>query len=98
MYWVTTGQAWLMARITKESHSWSRSATPATKWDGEAAAIVLLTDGRFCAWHSFWGPTGSGFSEDAYGGYTDVGFARTLHAAEGYIKEDMRKLLRWEAV
>ena len=65
-------------------------------WDGNAAGIVLLKDGRYCAWESKWGPTGSGFYDDAYGGDADVGFATSLRAAERYISERAREYLRWE--
>lgn len=41
-------------------------------WDGKVAAIVKFDDGRYAAWETFYGPTGSGFSEDAYGGDADV--------------------------
>lgn len=44
-------------------------------WDGTEAAVVRLKDGRLAAWESVWGPTGSGFSEDAYGGDAEVWFA-----------------------
>lgn len=50
-------------------------------WDGECAAVMLLKDGRYVAWETNWGPTGNGFSEDAYGGDADVYFASTLDAA-----------------
>lgn len=44
-------------------------------WDGMEAAVVRLKDGRLAAWESVWGPTGSGFCEDAYGGDAEVWFA-----------------------
>lgn len=47
-------------------------------WDGTVAAVLKLKDGRFCCYETFWGPTGSGFSEDAYGGNADISFASTL--------------------
>jgi hypothetical protein len=50
-------------------------------WDGTVAGIVRLHDGRFVAWETFWGPTGDGFHEDAYGGDADVTFAATLDGA-----------------
>lgn len=56
-------------------------ATDEGAWDGECAAVVLLKDGRYVAWETTWGPTGDGFSEDAYGGDADVYFASTLDAA-----------------
>jgi hypothetical protein len=52
------------------------SFTTGDDWDGNCAALVLLTNDRgFAAWESSWGPTGSGFSEDAYGGGACVYFA-----------------------
>lgn len=55
-------------------------ATP-EDWDGTAAAIVRLVDGRYMAWETFWGPTGSGFVDDAYGGDADLWFCATLDEA-----------------
>lgn len=46
--------------------------------DGEAAAIVLLKDGRWVAWESTWGPTGDGFCCDAYGGDANIYFSSSL--------------------
>lgn len=37
-------------------------------WDGFTACVVRLDESRFAAWESWWGPTGSGFHPDAYGG------------------------------
>lgn len=51
------------------------------EWDGTAAAVLLLNDGRFVTYEAFYGPTGNGFSEDAYGGNADIYFAPTLDAA-----------------
>ena len=47
-------------------------------WDGHAAAVIQLKDDRWVAWESTWGPTGSGFSEDAYGGDANVYFSYDL--------------------
>lgn len=69
--------------------------TGADEWDGSAAGIALLKDGRFIAWESTWGPTGSGFSEDAYGGDADIAFASTLKAALGHISEQAREPMKW---
>ena len=49
-------------------------------WDGDAAGVARLTDGRFVAWDCGWGPTGDGFSEDAYGGEADIYFGATEEA------------------
>lgn len=48
------------------------------EWDGTVAAVLKLKDGRFVSWETFFGPTGHGFSEDAYGGNADLHFARDL--------------------
>lgn len=64
-------------------------------WDGESAGIALLKDGRFIAWESSWGPTGTGFNEDAYGGTADIAFASTQEAALSHISESRRELLVW---
>lgn len=48
------------------------------RWDGVTYAAVKLKDGRYMAWESFYGPTGSGFSEDAYGGDAVVHFSDDL--------------------
>jgi hypothetical protein len=50
-------------------------------WDGECAGIALLRDGRFVSWESDWGPTGSGFCEDAYGGNAAIWFSLTAGVA-----------------
>lgn len=47
-------------------------------WDGDAAGVVRLKDGRYMAWETNWGPTGNGFSEDAYGGNAEVHFGLLL--------------------
>ena len=63
-------------------------------WDGESAAVVLLKDGRFCSWESDWGPTGSGFCCDAYGGTADVWFSSSLKAATSLMSERALELIR----
>jgi hypothetical protein len=47
-------------------------------WDGYGAAVFRLKDGRFVAYETFWGPTGDGFHEDAYGGDAELVFASDL--------------------
>lgn len=47
-------------------------------WDGWEAAVCRLKDGRYVAWETMYGPTGSGFSADAYGGEAQVFFANDL--------------------
>lgn len=67
--------------------------TGSDAWDGEIACVLLLKDRRFMVWESSWGPTGSGFSCDAYGGNADIAFAPTLHAAVQYLSERARELI-----
>lgn len=57
------------------------SAKNGDEWDGYVAAIVELIDGRFAAWETFYGPTGHGFSLDAYGGDANVLIARDVPEA-----------------
>lgn len=56
-------------------------ASTGDQWDGKVAAVLRLKDGRFVAWETFYGPTGNGFSEDAYGGEADLTFAGSLAGA-----------------
>lgn len=56
--------------------------TGADDWDGNEAAVIRLRDGRLAAWETWWGPTGGGFSEDAYGGDADVWFSQPEHLRE----------------
>lgn len=66
-------------------------------WDGTYGAIIRLHDGRWVSWEGSWGPTGSGFSEDAYGGDTDVWFANSLLGAIANLSEKTMEDL-WEQV
>lgn len=50
------------------------SAESPARWDGISAAILKLKDGRFVSFESFYGPTGTGFYDDAYGGDADIHF------------------------
>lgn len=47
-------------------------------YDGSVAAVLRLKDGRYVSYETFFGPTGDGFSEDAYGGDADIHFANDL--------------------
>ncbi len=47
-------------------------------YDGTTAAVLRLHDGRFVSFETFYGPTGNGFAEDAYGGDADLKFAADL--------------------
>lgn len=53
-------------------------------WDGVEAAVLKLKDGRYVSYESTWGPTGSGFSVDAYGGDAVLTFA-----------PDLETIIRW---
>lgn len=64
-------------------------------WDGHTACVALLTDGRYLSWDSWWGPTGSGFHEDAYGGDQEVMVALDPCIAIAGIPEQRRELLRF---
>lgn len=64
------------------------------EWDGQVAGLVKLKDGRYVAWETFYGPTGHGFSEDAYGGDATIVIAATQDDANRYALTDAgRKLL-----
>ena len=72
----------------------SYASTDDEDWDGATAAILVLTDGRWMTWESWWGPTGSGFSDDAYGGDADVWIADSLDASIRLgLTNDGRRLL-----
>jgi len=63
-------------------------------WDGLVVAIVRLKDGRYVGWDTFWGPTGNGFCEDAYGGDAEVHFANDLERLIRFgLSEDARDRL-----
>lgn len=61
-------------------------------WDGESCAIVELADGRFAGWESSWGPTGAGFSRDAYGGDAVVLFAASAELILAQLSERVKEL------
>lgn len=64
--------------------------TRESDWDGECAGVVQLVDGRYCSWSSGWGPTGSGFSKDAYGGDAGIFVASTaLGAIQALSERDL---------
>ncbi len=67
-------------------------STPTDNWDGVCASVCKLKDGRFIAWETSWGPTGNGFSEDAYG---DIYVSSTLEDAflKGISTEIRHKIL-----
>lgn len=69
--------------------------TSSKDWDGKTAGIAQLVDGRYISWESWWGPTGSGFNNDAYGGDADIIFAETEETATRAISESARELLAW---
>lgn len=71
--------------------------TTGDTWDGDTAGVARLKDGRIIAWESSYGPTGSGFSHDTYGGDADIIVARTVEAAVGHLSKQRRELLQWDA-
>lgn len=65
------------------------------EWDGFSAAVIKLYDGRLVAWETLYGPTGSGFSEDAYGGDANVYFAKNLSLlVKAALSDEARRLLQ----
>ncbi len=67
------------------------------EWDGLSAGLVRLKDERYAAWESFYGPTGSGFCYDAYGGDADIVLARSPEAAVAALSQQAQELLDWKA-
>lgn len=84
------------SKIDKEDVQWvfANGNTSKDDWDGQTATIVLLNDGRFAGWESWWGPTGTGFIYDAYGGNAVVWFGRTLGAIASQFSEQSLELIR----
>ena len=70
-------------------------ATP-DDWDGNVAGVAELVDGRFIGWESEWGPTGSGFHEDAYGGAADILVANDLNELMKSFSAKGIELLEWQ--
>lgn len=66
------------------------------EWDGVEAAILKLRDGRFVGYETWWGPTGSGFSEDAYGGDAKLCFGSDLDlVARMALSDESRRLVSY---
>ena len=63
------------------------------RWDGCGVCIVRLHDERYAAWECFYGPTGSGFCRDAYGGNADVWFAHDPREFYGYFTDEARAIM-----
>lgn len=64
------------------------------RWDGYVVGVAQLSDGRWMAWETFYGPTGSGFIEDAYGGDADIYLAASLDDVLAFgLTESGRRLL-----
>ena len=62
-------------------------------WDGKVAAVFKLRDGRLVAYETFYGPTGDGFHEDAYGGDAELVFASDLRLlVNGALTDEGRRL------
>ena len=53
-------------------------ASTGDTWDGVECAVLRLKSGTLVGYETWWGPTGSGFSADAYGGDAKLCFARDL--------------------
>lgn len=62
------------------------------RWDGKEAAVIRLGDGRFVGWETWWGPTGSGFCDDAYGGDAEILFASDLRLLVNELSDEGRRL------
>ena len=63
------------------------------EWDGKCVVVLRLTDGRLVAYETWWGPTGDGFHEDAYGGDADIVFASDLRLlVNGALTDEGRRL------
>jgi hypothetical protein len=62
-------------------------------YEGDVACVFLLKDGRYVAFETFYGPTGNGFSRDAYGGNADIHFASSFEAAARFgLTDDGRRM------
>lgn len=61
------------------------------RWDGIEAAVVRLADDRIVAWQTTYGPTGSGFEADAYGGEAQVYFGRDVSTVIKIALDDWAK-------
>lgn len=62
--------------------------------DGSNAGIVLLKDGRYVGWESWWDCSGDGFNRDAYGGTSDIIYGKSVNAVMRYLSLDAKGLLR----
>lgn len=70
------------------------ASTPPGDWDGDNAGIVLLKDGRYVGWESWWGCSGDGFNCDAYGGTSDIIYGKSVNAVMRYLSDNAKSLLR----
>lgn len=61
-------------------------------WDGKVTAVFKLKDGRLVAYETWWGPTGSGFCEDAYGGDAELLIASDLRLLVNELSDEGRRL------
>jgi hypothetical protein len=69
----------------------------ADDWDGDVVGLWRLQDGRYVTFETFWGPTGDGFSADAYGGNADIHFASSYVDAVNFgLTDEGRRLLHLE--
>lgn len=62
-------------------------------WDGKEVVVLRLANGVYAGWETWWGPTGHGFCEDAYGGDTDILFGATAEIVLQHLTESARELL-----
>jgi len=69
-------------------------STPPGNWDGDNAGIVLLKDGRYVGWESWWDCSGDGFNRDAYGGTSDIIYGKSVNAVMRYLSDNAKSLLR----
>lgn len=65
-------------------------------WDGDCAGVARLKDGRVVGWETNWGPTGDGFSEDAYGGDAAIYFGASVEIVMRLgLSAEGRRLCGW---
>lgn len=63
------------------------------EWEGEVAAVFKLSDGRYVAFETYWGPTGNGFCSDAYGGDANICVGATVESVIKFGLTDEGRLL-----
>ncbi len=93
-HFAETDVARVLAFGSSEGKEW-RKHGHRPSWDGEECGVLVLKDGRFVAWETWWGPTGSGFSCDAYGGDAEILFGATKDVLVPLISEKARENMEW---